>query len=33
MIKNGKIRMTGWAVVFQKNIFKNDGLIGYKALK
>ena len=32
-IKTGKIRVTELAVEFQKNIFRNDGLIGYKALK
>ena len=33
MIINSKIRMTDLAVEFQKNIFRKDGLIGYKALK
>ena len=32
-MKNRKITMTDLAVEFQKNIFRNDGLIGYKALK
>ena len=32
MIKNGKIRMIDLAVEFQMNVFRNDGLIGYKAL-
>ena len=31
--KNGKIRMTDLAVEFKKNIFRNDGLIGYEALE
>ena len=33
LIKNGKIKMTDLAVEFQKNICKNNGLIGYKALE
>ena len=28
-----KIRMTDLTVEFQKDIFRNDGLIGYKTLK
>ena len=32
-IKNGKMRMTDLGVEFQKNMFRNNGLIGYKALK